>query len=163
MTVEISVPSVGESITEVTIETWLVAVGDTVQADQPIAEVSSDKADLELPAPVSGTITEILVADGDDVQVGQVIGRMEAGDVQVASSAPLVEAPPKVEEPKPATPPCTCPTNGTPCPHRLPKPPLPPRPPGSCPLQNEYSTKADCRSAQRPDRGQGDVFSKRMQ
>ena len=105
MTVEISVPSVGESITEVTIETWLVAVGDTVQADQPIAEVSSDKADLELPAPVSGTITEILVADGDDVQVGQVIGRMEAGDVQVASSTPLVEAPPKVEEPKPTTPP----------------------------------------------------------
>ncbi|MBF95316.1 MAG: dihydrolipoyllysine-residue succinyltransferase [Myxococcales bacterium] len=113
MTVEISVPSVGESITEVTIETWLVAVGDTVQADQPIAEVSSDKADLELPAPVSGTITEILVADGDDVQVGQVIGRMEAGDVQVAISTPLVEAPPKVEEPKPTTPPPAVPVPQT--------------------------------------------------
>ncbi|MGY0406646.1 biotin/lipoyl-containing protein, partial [Pseudoalteromonas sp. SYSU M81241] len=53
-------PELGESVTEGTITSWLVAVGDTVEADQPLFELSSDKIDTEVPAPVAGTVLEIL-------------------------------------------------------------------------------------------------------
>src|SRR5690606_32088663 len=69
---EMKVPSPGESITEVEIATWLVQDGDYVEKDQPIAEVDSDKATLELPAEESGIIT-LKAEEGDTVEVGQVV------------------------------------------------------------------------------------------
>ena len=72
MILEMKVPSPGESITEVEIAQWLVAEGDYVEKDQPIAEVDSDKATLELPAEESGTIT-FKAEEGDAVGVGQVV------------------------------------------------------------------------------------------
>lgn len=72
MVLEMKVPSPGESITEVEIATWLVQDGDYVEKDQPIAEVDSDKATLELPAEESGTIT-LKAEEGDTVEVGQVV------------------------------------------------------------------------------------------
>ena len=72
MILEMKVPSPGESITEVEIATWLVEDGDYVEKDQPIAEVDSDKATLELPAEESGTIT-LKAEEGDAVEVGAVV------------------------------------------------------------------------------------------
>ncbi|MEY2516546.1 MAG: hypothetical protein QOJ89_3904, partial [bacterium] len=76
---DIVTPAGGESVTEGTILEWAVAVGDEVRDGQTIVELSTDKVDMELPAPVAGTITEILAAPGETVTVGQVIARMRAG------------------------------------------------------------------------------------
>lgn len=101
---EMKVPSPGESITEVEIATWLVKDGDYVEKDQPIAEVDSDKATLELPAEQSGIIT-LKAEEGDVVQVGQVVCLidMDAAKPEVGA-APAAEAPKQEEAPKVAEP-----------------------------------------------------------
>ncbi len=76
---DIVAPGGGESVTEGTILQWSVAAGDEVRDGQTIVEVSTDKVDMELPAPADGTITELLAAPGETVSVGQVIARMLAG------------------------------------------------------------------------------------
>jgi len=95
---EMKVPSPGESITEVEIATWLVQDGDYVEKDQPIAEVDSDKATLELPAEQSGIIT-LKAEEGEVVQVGQVVCLIDMDAAKPAGSAALAEEKPK-EEPK---------------------------------------------------------------
>src|SRR5271167_4625194 len=98
-TVDVVTPAAGESVTEGTILEWHVKVGDFIKADDTIVEISTDKVDLELPSPASGTVSEILVAEGDTVTVGQVIARISlngsAADGAPANggSAPAVEAP----------------------------------------------------------------------
>ncbi|MDX6657101.1 MAG: hypothetical protein QOH62_1894, partial [Solirubrobacteraceae bacterium] len=77
--VDIVTPAGGESVTEGTILEWAVKVGDTVADGDTVVEISTDKVDMELPAPSAGTITEILVDEGETVTVGQVIARMEVG------------------------------------------------------------------------------------
>jgi 2-oxoglutarate decarboxylase len=77
--VDIVTPAGGESVTEGTILEWSVEVGDAVQDGQSIVEISTDKVDMELPAPTAGTITEILAEEGETVTVGQVIARMQVG------------------------------------------------------------------------------------
>ncbi|REC43634.1 MULTISPECIES: 2-oxoglutarate dehydrogenase complex dihydrolipoyllysine-residue succinyltransferase [Chryseobacterium] len=99
---EMKVPSPGESITEVEIATWLVKDGDYVQKDQPIAEVDSDKATLELPAEESGIIT-LKAEEGDVVQVGQVVCLIDMAAAKPEGAAPAAEAP-KQEEAKAAEP-----------------------------------------------------------
>ena len=101
MILEMKVPSPGESITEVEIAQWLVADGDYVEKDQAIAEVDSDKATLELPAEVSGTIT-LKAEEGDAVEVGQVVCLIDTDGQPAEGAAPAAEAPaepaPKQEE-----------------------------------------------------------------
>jgi 2-oxoglutarate dehydrogenase E1 component len=92
--VEIVTPAAGESVTEGTVLEWTVKVGDSVKAGDTVVEISTDKVDVELPAPAAGTITELLVAEGDTVTVGQVIGRIEAGAAPRASAAPTAEQAP---------------------------------------------------------------------
>ena len=75
-TIDIVTPTGGESVTEGTILEWNVKVGDTIKDGDTVVEVSTDKVDMELPAPASGTITEILAEAGETVTVGQVIARM---------------------------------------------------------------------------------------
>ncbi len=88
-TIDIVTPTGGESVTEGTILEWAVKVGDAVKDGDTVVEISTDKVDMELPAPTSGTITEILAAEGDTVTVGQVIARMTAGaGGQPASAQP---------------------------------------------------------------------------
>jgi len=70
---EFRLPDVGEGLTEAEIVTWLVEVGDTVVEDQPVGEVETDKAVVEVPAPVNGTVREILAEEGEMVPVGDVI------------------------------------------------------------------------------------------
>ncbi|MEO2099186.1 MAG: biotin/lipoyl-containing protein, partial [Flavobacteriaceae bacterium] len=104
MILEMKVPSPGESITEVEIAQWLVADGDYVEKDQAIAEVDSDKATLELPAEVSGTIT-LKAEEGDAVAVGAIVclidttGKGEAS-TQVSTETSSSEVTPPVSAPK---------------------------------------------------------------
>ena len=97
MILEMKVPSPGESITEVEIATWLVEDGDYVEKDQPIAEVDSDKATLELPAEESGIVT-LKAEEGDAVEVGAVVCLIDTGAAKPEGDAPKVEV--KKEEKK---------------------------------------------------------------
>ncbi|WP_397444516.1 2-oxoglutarate dehydrogenase complex dihydrolipoyllysine-residue succinyltransferase [Polaribacter sp. R77954] len=93
---EMKVPSPGESITEVEIATWLVEDGDYVEKDQPIAEVDSDKATLELPAEESGIIT-LKAEEGDAVEVGAVVCLIDMDAAKPEGDAPAKEEAPKAE------------------------------------------------------------------
>jgi 2-oxoglutarate decarboxylase len=97
---DIVTPSGGESVTEGTILEWAVQVGDTVQDGQTIVELSTDKVDMELPAPTAGTIVEILAEPGETVSVGQVIARMRPG---LGGNGAAAAAPPSAQ-PLPAPP-----------------------------------------------------------
>ena len=119
---EMKVPSPGESITEVEIATWLVKDGDYVEKDQPIAEVDSDKATLELPAEESGTIT-LKAEEGEVVEVGQVVclidtsaSKPEGGSAHAATPEVKAAEPAKVEAPKVEAKPAATYATGTPSP-----------------------------------------------
>src|SRR3954454_23406844 len=99
--VDIVTPTGGEAVTEGTILEWAVKIGDQVEDGQTVVEISTDKVDMELPAPSAGTITEILAEEGETVTVGQVIARMALGATDGASAAPAESAPP-AETPAPA-------------------------------------------------------------
>ena len=93
---DITLPQLGETVTEGTITRWFKKVGDAVAADEPLFEVSTDKVDTEVPSPVAGTLTEIRVKEGDTVPVGTVIavvGASTGASVQPAP-APAPESPP---------------------------------------------------------------------
>ena len=81
----VEMPELGESVTEGTITTWLKEVGDTVEVDEPLLEVSTDKVDTEIPSPVAGTIIEIKADEDDTIEVGEVIAII--GDEDEAGSA----------------------------------------------------------------------------
>ncbi len=87
---DITLPQLGETVTEGTITRWFKKVGDAVAADEPLFEVSTDKVDTEVPSPVAGTLTEIRVKEGDTVAVGTVIAVVGSAN---ASVAPVVVAP----------------------------------------------------------------------
>jgi 2-oxoglutarate dehydrogenase E2 component (dihydrolipoamide succinyltransferase) len=87
MTVEIVVPALGESVTEATVTRWLKQPGETVQRDEPVVELETDKVSLEVPAPATGRLTEVLAPAGSDVAVGTVLGRIEPA-AEPASEAP---------------------------------------------------------------------------
>ncbi|MCG8183921.1 2-oxoglutarate dehydrogenase complex dihydrolipoyllysine-residue succinyltransferase [Tenacibaculum piscium] len=114
MILEMKVPSPGESITEVEIATWLVEDGDYVEKDQPIAEVDSDKATLELPAEESGIIT-LKAEEGDAVEVGAVVCLIDMSAAKPAGESSTVtkEEAPKVEAPKAVAPKATTYATGT--------------------------------------------------
>jgi 2-oxoglutarate decarboxylase len=100
--VDIVTPAGGESVQEGTILEWAVGVGDVVEEGQTVVELSTDKVDMELPAPVAGTIVEILAAEGETVAVGRTIARMRPGSDNGASAA--VQAP-AAPAPAPVAPP----------------------------------------------------------
>ncbi|QRP61426.1 2-oxoglutarate dehydrogenase, E2 component, dihydrolipoamide succinyltransferase [Corynebacterium minutissimum] len=96
---DVEMPELGESVTEGTITQWLKSVGDTVEVDEPLLEVSTDKVDTEIPSPVAGTLLEILADEDDTVDVGAVIARVGDGSA-AASEKPAAKEEPKAEEPK---------------------------------------------------------------
>ncbi len=111
MSVNVTLPQLGESVTEGTITRWLKAVGDTVQADEPLVEVSTDKVDTEIPAPASGVLLSIEAAEDDVVEVGGVLAvigeQTDAGSTPAPAAAPAPEpvaapAPEPVAEAAPA-------------------------------------------------------------
>ncbi len=105
MATEIRVPVLGESVTEATIAQWYKAPGDAVKADEPLVELETDKVTVEVPAPVSGVLSEISVKDGETVEVGALLGAIGEGNGAAVKAAPKSAASPKAapeKEPAPA-------------------------------------------------------------
>ncbi len=100
----IKMPQLGESVTEGTIERWLVKEGDTVAQYDPLFEVVTDKVNAEVPAEVAGTVTKILVGDGQTVKVGTPLAEIADGNGAAAAVAPAASEPPQAAEPIPAAP-----------------------------------------------------------
>ncbi|MDU4730751.1 MAG: biotin/lipoyl-containing protein, partial [Corynebacterium sp.] len=98
MATSIEMPELGESVTEGTITTWLKKVGDTVEVDEPLLEVSTDKVDTEIPSPVAGTLLEVLYDEDDTVDVGEVIARVGDADAAPAAKEEAEEASATVEK-----------------------------------------------------------------
>src|SRR5579883_3188242 len=88
MATEIKVPSLGESVTAATVARWLKQPGEAVARDEPIAELETDKATLEIPAPAAGVLSEILVPPGAEVPVGAVLGRIAESEAQARPQTP---------------------------------------------------------------------------
>src|SRR5215510_5091807 len=105
MAISVQMPALGESVTEGTVTRWLKQEGDTVEQDEPLLEVSTDKVDTEIPSPAAGVLTKIIAQEDDTVEVGgelAVIGEAGESDGEVSGGqAAAAEAPP-AEEPKPA-------------------------------------------------------------
>jgi 2-oxoglutarate dehydrogenase E2 component (dihydrolipoamide succinyltransferase) len=93
MPIELKVPSIGESITEVQLGAWLKKEGDSAQKDERLIDIESDKATVEISAPVAGKITKLLKKAGETAAVGEVIGYMEEGAVAATSTATASPAP----------------------------------------------------------------------
>ena len=120
MATAVTMPALGESVTEGTVTTWLKNVGDTVAADEPIVEVSTDKVDSEVPSPVAGVLLEILVPEDETVEVGTTIAMIGDASEATSAPAPAAEAPtapaPVAEAPvapAPAAPVASAPASGT--------------------------------------------------
>ena len=96
---QIVVPTLGESVSEATVAKWLKKEGEAVKADEPIVELETDKVTLEIGAPGDGVITSIVVQEGEDVEVGALLGEIEVGAVAndsapaASGEAPAEEAP----------------------------------------------------------------------
>src|SRR5699024_2837649 len=108
MSETITLPELGESVTEGTVTRWLKEVGDSVEVDEPIVEISTDKVDTEIPSPVAGTLLEIKVQEDEDIEVGEalaVIGdESESGSDAPADDSAEEEAEEETEEPAAETP-----------------------------------------------------------
>lgn len=92
MTTEIIVPALGESVTEATVAQWLKQVGDTIEVDDPLVELETDKVTLEVNASQAGVLSEIMVEEGSNVEVGATLGVLgEAGSVTVKATTPKAE------------------------------------------------------------------------
>ena len=100
MSESVKMPALGESVTEGTVSSWLKAVGDSVEVDEPLLEVATDKVDTEVPSPVAGTVLKILVPEDETVDVGTVLAII--GDPSEASPAAPVPAAPAASAPAPA-------------------------------------------------------------
>ncbi len=103
---KVIMPQMGESIFEGTITKWLKKAGERVERDEPLFEISTDKVDSEIPAPAAGVVKEILVKEGQTVQINTVVAIIGDGDMKAAEAkpaAPVSAAPPKpAEQPRPA-------------------------------------------------------------
>lgn len=98
MAFSVQMPALGESVTEGTVTRWLKQEGDTVEVDEPLLEVSTDKVDTEIPAPTSGVLTKIVAREDDTVEIGGELGVIsEAGE-----AAPAAPAAAPAPEPTPA-------------------------------------------------------------
>ena len=93
MSTSVTLPALGESVTEGTVSRWLKQVGDTVEADEPLLEVSTDKVDTEIPSPASGVLLEIKAQEDETVEVGAVLAVIGEPSEADGQAAPAPEAP----------------------------------------------------------------------
>ena len=163
-------PQMGESIAEGTITKWLKQVGDRVERDEPLFEISTDKVDAEIPSPASGTLTEIKFKEGETVEVNTVVAVLDGGGASASGagaaaaqaaapeSKPATAAPPEPPQPSPPPPPAAAPAPQRaqeavappqPAPQAAPTPPPPPPSPavtasvgGSAQAQSGQATQA---------------------
>ena len=103
MSTEVTLPALGESVTEGTISRWLKTVGDTIEADEPLVEVSTDKVDTEVPSPATGTLLEIRVQEDEDAEVGSVLAIIGEQSEVSGSDSPAEPEPAAASDPEPAT------------------------------------------------------------
>src|SRR5881397_824023 len=123
MAIDVVMPQMGESIAEGTVVRWIKKPGEKVERDEPLLEISTDKVDAEIPSPAAGTLSEVLVQEGQTVAVNSVVARIEGAGV---AAAPPPKSAPTPEPPKAAAPP--------------PKPaPAPPKPAAAPPLSPQSS------------------------
>ena len=107
--IDVEMPQMGESITEGTLTRWLKKPGEKVERDEPLFEISTDKVDTEIPSPVAGVLSEVLVQEGTTVAIKTVVARIGDGSASNGTSAPAAAAPPPPpapaapEPPKPST------------------------------------------------------------
>jgi 2-oxoglutarate dehydrogenase E2 component (dihydrolipoamide succinyltransferase) len=95
---DVTLPELGESVTEGTVTRWLKQVGDTIEVDEPLLEISTDKVDTEVPSPVAGTVLELLASEDDTVEIGAVLARIGSGTPAAAPAAePAAPAAPAAE------------------------------------------------------------------
>src|ERR1051325_7400895 len=106
MATDVVMPQMGESIAEGTIVRWIKKPGDKVERDEPLLEISTDKVDAEIPAPASGTLSEVLAQEGQTVSVNSVIARIDGGGGATAAppAPPKPEPAPEAPKPEPAKP-----------------------------------------------------------
>src|SRR5213075_1287778 len=100
MAIDVVMPQMGESIAEGTVSRWIKKVGEKVERDEPLLEISTDKVDAEIPSPASGTLTEIVVQEGATVAVNSVVARI-AADGESAQPSPAPPPQPAAEAPAP--------------------------------------------------------------
>jgi 2-oxoglutarate dehydrogenase E2 component (dihydrolipoamide succinyltransferase) len=129
---DVVLPALGESVTEGTVTRWLKAVGETVEADEPLLEVSTDKVDTEIPSPVAGTLLEILVQEDETAEVGArlaVVGAAGAAPAAAPAPAPAAPAPvPPAPAPAPVAPAPAAPAPVAPAPAPVAPAPAAPAP-----------------------------------
>ncbi|HEY8217666.1 MAG TPA: biotin/lipoyl-containing protein, partial [Acidimicrobiia bacterium] len=127
-------PQLGETVTEGTITRWLKQPGDPIRADEPLFEVSTDKVDSEVPAPTSGVLAEIRIAEGETAAVGTVLAVIsDAPAGAPATPAAPAAPPPAAPAPPPAAPPAPAPAPPPPAPEPASAPPPAPAPPPPAP------------------------------
>src|SRR5271166_3937433 len=102
--IDIVMPQMGESIIEGTLTKWLKKPGDKVERDEPLFEISTDKVDTEIPSPAAGTLGELLVQEGQTVQVNAIVARINEGGNGVPAPAPVVVETPAAEPKEPVGP-----------------------------------------------------------
>ena len=102
--IDVVMPQMGESIVEGTITKWLKQVGEKVEKDEALFEISTDKVDSEVPAPTSGVVQEILAQEGDTVEIHKVVARLAGEDGAAAPAEKAEEKPAEGEKPKSETP-----------------------------------------------------------
>src|SRR3954471_10943962 len=121
MAVSVTLPALGESVTEGTVTRWLKAEGERVEADEPLLEVSTDKVDTEIPSPAAGVLASIKVAEDETVEVGAELAVIDDGTgAPAAAPAPPARGPPPAAAPPPA------PGPPPPAPEPAPAPPAQP-------------------------------------
>ena len=143
---DVTMPALGESVSEGTVSEWLVSIGDKVSADDPIVEVATDKVDSEVPSPVDGYVAEILVEEDDTVDVGTVLVRISdtapSSGSDAGPAAPAATSTPASPVPAPAAPAPTSTEPSAPAAvHTMPPPPAPPVRPAMAPAPTPESTQ----------------------
>ncbi|WP_027934773.1 2-oxoglutarate dehydrogenase, E2 component, dihydrolipoamide succinyltransferase [Amycolatopsis thermoflava] len=124
----VTLPELGESVTEGTVTRWLKSVGDTVEVDEPLLEISTDKVDTEVPSPIAGTLLEISVGEDETVEVGGTLAIIGDASAAPAEQQEQPKAPEPKAEPKPEPKPEPTPAAQAPAPQQAPQQPAPQQP-----------------------------------
>ena len=155
MSTEVVMPQMGESIAEGTITKWLKKIGERVERDEPLFEISTDKVDAEIPSPAAGTLTEIRFDEGATVEVNTVVAVLDGDQASAATPAPAAaEKPAQAEAPAPPAPaPAPAPAPPPPPPVQVAPPPPPPPPvrPAAPPPPAAAAAKTDGSAATAED------------
>ena len=148
---QVTLPALGESVTEGTVTRWLKQVGDRVEVDEPLLEISTDKVDTEVPSPFAGTLQEILVAEDETAEVGAALavigsgsgsgsGTAQAAAPAATEAAPQVAAPEEAPAPTPTPAPVPAPTQQAASPAPAPAAPAQPAQPAQPQAAGSYLT-----------------------